>query len=61
MDQAAFGSFVSLIPAPLGIGTLLLSDGTSVKGFICEAQAVIGANDITSFGGWRAWLQIQNN
>jgi allophanate hydrolase len=56
MDEAAFGSFVALIPAPLGIGTLLLDDGRRVKGFLCESHATIGAEDITNFGGWRAWL-----
>jgi allophanate hydrolase len=56
MDAAGFGSFVGLIPPPLGIGTLTLADGGSVKGFICEDCAVRGAEDITAFGGWRAWL-----
>lgn len=56
MDAAAFGSFVGLIPPPLGIGTLKLADGSAVKGFLCEAYAVRGAEDITAFGGWRAWL-----
>ena len=56
LDAAGFGSFVALIPAPLGIGTLRLDDGTSVKGFVCEAHAVAGALDITAFGGWRNWL-----
>jgi allophanate hydrolase len=55
MDEASFGSFVALIPAPLGIGTIKLADGALVKGFLCEAHAVAGALDITSFGGWRAW------
>ncbi|MGL4398106.1 MAG: allophanate hydrolase [Hyphomicrobium sp.] len=55
LDEAAFGSFVALIPAPLGIGTLQLDDGTSVKGFVCEAYAVHDAEDITAWGGWRAW------
>lgn len=52
----AFGSFVAEIPPPLGIGSLLLEDGSSVKGFICEPWALVGARDITSFGGWRAYL-----
>jgi allophanate hydrolase len=51
-----FGSFVAGIPAPLGIGTVLLADGTSVQGFVCEAAAISGARDITHFGGWRAYL-----
>jgi len=51
-----FGSFVALIPAPLGIGTLTLCDGREVKGFICEGSAIKGATDITHFGGWRAYI-----
>lgn len=52
-----FGSFVALIPAPLGIGTLTLKDGREVKGFICEGAAVEGATDITHLGGWRAYIK----
>lgn len=52
-----FGSFVALIPAPLGIGTLSLKDGREVKGFICEGAAVDGATDITHLGGWRAYIK----
>lgn len=51
-----FGLFVSAIPAPLGIGTVQLDDGTSVKGFIAEPIAMEGARDITEFGGWRAYV-----
>jgi allophanate hydrolase len=53
---AAFGRFVALIPAPLGIGTLILADGTEAKGFICEEIATRGAEDITEYGGWRNWV-----
>jgi allophanate hydrolase len=56
LDAAGFGEFVSKIPAPLGIGTLSLSDGTSVKGFLVEAAAVQGAEDISRFGGWKGYL-----
>ncbi|GFE84275.1 allophanate hydrolase [Steroidobacter agaridevorans] len=51
-----FGSFVAEIPAPLGIGSLELDDGRIVKGFICEPIGLQCARDITSFGGWRAYL-----
>jgi allophanate hydrolase len=47
------------VPAPMGIGTVELNDGRIVKGFICEPSAVSadsGANDITAFGGWIAYL-----
>lgn len=56
MDEREFGSFVALVPPPLGIGTVKLADGRAVKGFLCEAHAVQGAEDITGYGGWRAWL-----
>jgi allophanate hydrolase len=54
-----FGQFVAEVPAPLGIGTLQLAGGLTVKGFICEPSALgddSGARDITSFGGWLAYL-----
>ncbi len=56
LDPAAFGDFVAAIPAPLGIGTLRLSDGTSVMGFLCETAALDGARDVTGSGGWRAYV-----
>jgi len=52
-----FGRFVAAVPPPLAIGTLTLSDGRSVKGFLVEAQATAGARDISAFGGWRAFVQ----
>ncbi|ORJ24301.1 allophanate hydrolase [Rouxiella badensis] len=54
---ARFGEFVAEIPAPLGIGTLQLADGRSVKGFICEPWAIDSATDVTSFGGWRSYVE----
>jgi len=56
LPASEFGSFVAGIPAPLGIGTVQLEDGSSVQGFICEAYAVAGAPDISHYGGWRAYL-----
>jgi allophanate hydrolase len=51
-----FGSFVAEIPPPLGIGTLELDDDRLVQGFICEPAGLADADDITSFGSWRAYL-----
>ena len=51
-----FGSFVAGVPAPLGIGTARLADGTAPKGFIVEAEAVNGAEDVSMFRSWRAYL-----
>ncbi len=57
VPAARFGDFMRGIPAPLGIGTLTLEDGTDVKGFLCEADGTIGAKDVTRYGGWRAYLE----
>ncbi|HWA63605.1 MAG TPA: allophanate hydrolase [Caulobacteraceae bacterium] len=56
LDVAAFGSFVAEVPPPLAIGTVALDDGTEVKGFVAEPRALTGAEDITSLGGWRAYI-----
>jgi hypothetical protein len=37
-------------------GLVLLEDGSSVQGFVCESHAVAQAEDITALGGWRAHL-----
>ncbi len=57
LPTAGFGAFVAGIPAPLGIGTVTLSDGKSMKGFLCEAAATTGAEDISRFGDWRKYRQ----
>lgn len=57
LTAEAFGRFVAAIPSPLGIGTVLLSDGTSAKGFLVEPFALDGAKDITEYGGWRAYMR----
>lgn len=56
LSPAGFGRFVAGIPAPLGIGTLRLADGTRPKGFLAEPQGLVGAEDITVHGGWRAYV-----
>ncbi|WP_307616155.1 allophanate hydrolase [Variovorax boronicumulans] len=53
---AQVGSFLSLIPPPLGLGSVELADGSWVKGFICEGHALAGAQDVTLHGGWRAYV-----
>jgi allophanate hydrolase len=59
LSAAAFGKFVAAIPPPLSVGTVRLADGRGVKGFIVEPAAVNGARDISSFGGWRAFVAKQ--
>ncbi|MET4663520.1 allophanate hydrolase [Sphingomonas sp. PvP056] len=56
LDVAAFGSFVVDVPPPLAIGSVTLADGSTVKGFVAEPRATVGAEDITALGGWRAYV-----
>jgi len=50
------GSFLALIPPPLGLGSIELADGRWVHGFLCEAHALVDAPDVSRHGGWRAYL-----
>jgi allophanate hydrolase len=56
MPMQSIGSLLAEIPSPLGLGTLSLADGSQPKGFICEADGMRGAVDISHFGGWRTYL-----
>jgi allophanate hydrolase len=56
MPMHALGSFLALIPAPLGLGSIELADGSRVHGFLCEGHALQRARDVSHFGGWRAYL-----
>ena len=57
MPLAGFGSFMQTIPAPLGIGTVILESGALVQGFVCENQGVSGAREITAMADWRVFLR----
>jgi len=56
MPVEQFGSFVSMIPSPLGMGTVQLENGESTLGFICESEAAGEAEDITAYGSWRTYM-----
>lgn len=56
LPAEGFARFVASVPAPLSIGTLRLADGTMPKGFLVEAEAVRDAEDISAYGGWRAFV-----
>ncbi len=51
------GSFLAMIPSPLGLGNVELADGSWVKGFICEPYVIGSATDISLFGGWRPYIE----
>lgn len=57
VPEQTVGGFLNAIPPPLGLGTVRLSDGSFVKGFICESAGIEGAQEITNLGGWRKFLQ----
>ena len=53
------GDFLLQVPSPLTIGLIHLSDGRTVKGFLCEEVAVQDAENISAFGGWKSYLKCQ--
>ena len=57
LPSLELGSFLTGIPAPLGLGKVQLADGRWETGFICENYGLNGATDISHFGGWRAYLK----
>ena len=56
MPMQRVGDFLALIPPPLGLGSIELADGRTVHGFLCENDALVDSPDISSYGGWRAYL-----
>ncbi|VVO43991.1 allophanate hydrolase [Pseudomonas fluorescens] len=60
LPSSELGSFLTAIPAPLGLGKVQLADGRWESGFICEPYGLEGAMDISHLGGWRAYLQIRS-
>ncbi|MFF1823807.1 allophanate hydrolase [Kribbella sp. NPDC058245] len=56
IPAAQLGSFATTIQPPLAIGPLTLSNGRQLLGFLCTADAVNPAHDITSYGSWRTYL-----
>jgi len=56
------GSFLQQIPPPLGLGTVDLEDGKSVKGFICEGYIACGdsgleVEEITHLQSWLDYVK----
>jgi allophanate hydrolase len=61
LPAGEFGSFVEGIPRPLCIGKVELADGRLLSGFLCEPNGLEGAEEITSLGGWRVYLDMRSN
>ncbi|MFI6416236.1 allophanate hydrolase [Streptomyces sp. NPDC050842] len=56
LPAEGLGALLAALPRPMALGSVELADGTSVPGFLCEPEALDGAREITSYGGWRAAL-----
>ncbi len=57
LPLSSIGAFLKGIPWPLGLGSIELADGHFAKGFLCEQVGTADATDISSFGGWRRYIQ----
>ncbi|MEH0543297.1 allophanate hydrolase [Streptomyces sp. B21-105] len=56
LPAEGLGRLLSTLPRPMALGSVRLSDGSSVPGFLCEPGALTDAEDITPHGSWRAYL-----
>ena len=61
LPRVELAGFIETVPAPLCIGSVRLSDGGSVMGFLCEHAATLEATDISDDGGWRNYLAKQQD
>jgi allophanate hydrolase len=57
LSAAGLGSLLAGLPQPMALGRVTLADGREVVGFLCEPAALDGAQEITEFGAWRAFLE----
>jgi allophanate hydrolase len=56
LPPAGLASLLAELPSPMALGPVRMADGASVVGFLCEAAALPGAEEISVHGGWRAYL-----
>ncbi|MFI9763531.1 allophanate hydrolase [Streptomyces sp. NPDC051963] len=56
LPAEGLGRLLAALPRPMALGSVELADGSRVPGFLCEPGALDDAADITSYGGWRAYL-----
>lgn len=56
LPRSQLGDLLATVASPLAIGSVELASGQWVCGFVCEPVGLDGAEDITAFGGWRAYV-----
>ncbi len=57
LPPAGLGTFLAELPEPMVLGTVRLDDGSQCTGFLCPSEAAETGREITSFGGWAAYLE----
>lgn len=60
LPAEGLGRLLAELPRPMTLGRVELTDGSHVPGFLCEPSALEGAEDITTYGGWRAYLRARS-
>jgi allophanate hydrolase len=53
LPAQALGELAAEVAAPLRLGPVRLADGTRCVGFLGDAQALAGADDLSHLDGWR--------
>ncbi|NUS25431.1 MAG: allophanate hydrolase [Streptomyces sp.] len=61
LPAEGLGRLLSTLPRPMTLGSVELADGSRVPGFLCEPGALADAPDITSYGGWRPYLNAERD
>jgi allophanate hydrolase len=56
LSDSSLGALMRSIAPPLGLGTVVLADGSGVTGFLAESHRLTDAKEITEHAGWRAYI-----
>ncbi|MFI5873189.1 allophanate hydrolase [Streptomyces sp. NPDC051445] len=56
LPAEGLGRLLASLPRPMALGSVELADGSRTPGFLCEPSGLTDAQDITTYGGWRAYL-----
>ncbi|WP_405874739.1 MULTISPECIES: allophanate hydrolase [unclassified Streptomyces] len=56
LPAEGLGRLLTALPRPMTLGSVELADRSRVPGFLCEPAALTTAEDITSHGSWRSYL-----
>lgn len=57
LTPESLARFLVSLPAPMSLTQIELADGRSVTGFTSEPAAYARGEDITEYGGWRAYVE----